>query len=101
MLSLRVSVDSLATRPTRSVIAAAVLLNLALAFLLVIAAAILIDLLSEVGALALLDLIPAVAIGWLLFRGRSPHPGWHHNREISKCATNRPLQFRECDGFPR
>ena len=59
----------------RSVLAAAVLLSLALAFLMVIAATILIDLLSEVGALALLDGVPAVAIGGLLFRRRSPHPG--------------------------
>jgi len=68
------SMDSCPTRPKRWVIAAAVLLSLALALLMVIAAAILIDLLSEVEALALLDLVPAVAIGWVLFRKRSPHP---------------------------
>jgi hypothetical protein len=56
----------------RSVIAAAILLSPVLAFVIVIAAEILIDLLME--APALLALVAAGVIGWSLRRKRSPHP---------------------------
>ena len=85
--------DSRPTRPTRWVIAAAVLLSLAL--LMVIAAPILIDLLSEVGALALLDLVPAVAIGWVLFRKRSPPP------QVAPQSGNEPVCDEPAIAVPR
>jgi amino acid transporter len=49
-------------------IAVAVVLSPALAFLMFIAAEILIDLLMEAGALALIGLAIAVGIGWFLRR---------------------------------
>jgi hypothetical protein len=56
-----------------SIIAALVLLSPALAFLMVIAAEMLIDFAMEVGAAAVC-VVAAGAIGWVLYRKRSPHP---------------------------
>jgi hypothetical protein len=65
--------DSLPTWAAWSVISAVLLLSPALAFLIVVAVEILIDLLMEVGATADCT-IAAGAIGWALFRKRSAHP---------------------------
>ena len=59
------------TWASRSVIASVVLFSPALAFLVVIAAEILIDSLMEAGVTALF-VVAAGAIGWLLFRKMSP-----------------------------
>ena len=56
-----------------SIIAALVLLSPALAFLMVIAAELVIDFAMEVGAAAVC-VVAAGAIGWVLYRKRSPHP---------------------------
>ena len=56
-----------------SAIAALILLSPAVAFLLAIAAEVLTDLFTEVGALAFLDLLPAVIIGWILFHKMASH----------------------------
>jgi hypothetical protein len=56
-----------------SIIAALVLLSPALAFLMVIAAELVIDLAMEVGAAAVC-VVAACAIGWVLYRKRSPRP---------------------------
>ena len=57
-----------------SVISAVLLLSPVFAFLMAIAAEILIDLLVETGAPAILDLVAVGAIGWVLFRKMSPWP---------------------------
>ena len=58
-----------------SALAALILLSPAISFLLAIAAEVLTDLFTEVGAVALLDLLPAVVIGWILFRKMLSHSG--------------------------
>jgi predicted signal transduction protein with EAL and GGDEF domain len=65
--------DSLPTWAGWSVISAVLLLSPALAFLIVIAIEILIDLLMEVGVPALLAAAVG-AIGWFLFRKMPPRP---------------------------
>jgi hypothetical protein len=66
----------------RSVIAAAVLLSPVLAFLMVIAVEMLIDLLGEeVGPLTLLDLVAAGAVVWM-------GPGPHHFALTYSCPDN-------------
>ena len=65
---------SLRTCAAWSVITAVLLFSPALAFLMAIAAEILIDLLVEAGAPAILDLVAVGAIGWVLFRKMSPWP---------------------------
>jgi uncharacterized membrane protein len=66
--------SSLRTCAAQSVITAVLLFSPALAFLMAIAAEILIDLLVEAGAPAILDLVAVGAIGWVLFRKMSPRP---------------------------
>jgi uncharacterized membrane protein len=76
---------SLRTCAARSVITAVLLFSPALAFLMAIAAEILIDLLVEAGAPAILDLVAVGAIGWVLFRKTSRRP-----RLTSRSADDEP-----------
>ena len=76
--------DSLQTGATRSVIAAAVLPSLALALLMVIAGAILIDLLSELGLSHFSISSPLWLLDWFCFAGGRRILGWLHNREMSQ-----------------
>ena len=55
-------------------IAALILFSFVVAYSAVSAADILIDPLGEVEALVFLCLLPAVVIGWILFRGMSSQP---------------------------
>jgi hypothetical protein len=59
---------------SRLVIAAVVLFSPALACLMAIFAEMLIDLLMEAGAAAILDLVAAGAIAWVMFRKTWRHP---------------------------
>ena len=86
--------SSLRAWATLSVIAGVVLLSPAFAFLMVIAVEIMIDMLTEVGAPALLTLV-AGAIGWSLFRKMSSHtkvtPLYGHEEEaLDKQAIAAP-----------
>jgi hypothetical protein len=65
----------LPTWATSSIAAAVVLLSPVLAFLMAIAAEILIDLLMEAGAPTLIGLAIAVGIGWFLCRKLWPRMG--------------------------
>jgi hypothetical protein len=79
-----------------SVIAAVLLLSPVFAFLMVIAAEGLIDLLME--APALLALVAAGVIGWSLRRKRWPRPDRPRQSELCRRWKNqRPLQLRRGD----